>query len=236
MSRGVVANDGGAGHGVSQARARRRVAGEVAIGSFGSGGVGTLRLEPTEDPMTEPSMARVERLEKADDGDVLRAVAEAVLRLLMEANVAGVIGAGRHERSPERLKRPQRTSRPHARPPARPAPAAQPEAAPGLVLPALSRARKTRSKRWSPSSRRPESAVDDLVQAMGLTGISKLALGRARADPGERLNKEPKRRADVVGLSGSLARFAPQRGLDRPPGRRRAAAAADTMRLPPKAA
>jgi Transposase, Mutator family len=97
-------------------------------------------------------------------------------------------------------------------------------------------ARKTRSKRWSPSSRRPESAVDDLVQAMGLTGISKLALGRARADPGERLNKEPKRRADVVGLSGSLARFAPQRGLDRPPGRRRAAAAADTMRLPPKAA
>jgi hypothetical protein len=56
-----------------------------------------------EDPMTDGSMALVELLEKADDGDFLRAVAEAVLQLLMEADVEGVIGAGRHERSPERL-------------------------------------------------------------------------------------------------------------------------------------
>ena len=48
-------------------------------------------------------MALVELLEKADDGDFLRAVAEAVLQLLMEADVESVIGAGRHERSPERL-------------------------------------------------------------------------------------------------------------------------------------
>jgi hypothetical protein len=41
-------------------------------------------------------------LEKADDGDFLRAVAEAVLQLLMESDVEGMIGAGRYERSGER--------------------------------------------------------------------------------------------------------------------------------------
>jgi putative transposase len=43
-----------------------------------------------------------ELLEKAGDGDFLRAVAEAVLQLLMETDVEGVIGAGRYERSGER--------------------------------------------------------------------------------------------------------------------------------------
>ena len=41
-------------------------------------------------------------LEKAGDGDFLRSVAEAVLQLLMEADVDGLIGAGRYERSGER--------------------------------------------------------------------------------------------------------------------------------------
>ena len=49
--------------------------------------------------MTEESMALVELLEKADHGDFLRVVAEAVLQLLMAADVESVIGAGRHERS-----------------------------------------------------------------------------------------------------------------------------------------
>jgi putative transposase len=48
-------------------------------------------------------MALVELLQKSGDGDFLRAVAEAVLQILMEADVEGVIGAGRHERSAERL-------------------------------------------------------------------------------------------------------------------------------------
>ena len=42
-------------------------------------------------------------MQKAGDADFLRAVAEAVLQLLMEAGAEGLIGAGRHERSPERL-------------------------------------------------------------------------------------------------------------------------------------
>src|SRR6185295_19030168 len=40
--------------------------------------------------------------EKAGDGDFLRSVAEAVLQMLMEADVDGLIGAGRYERSGER--------------------------------------------------------------------------------------------------------------------------------------
>ena len=53
--------------------------------------------------MTEERVMLAELLEKAGDGDFLRAVAEAVLQLLMESDVEGVIGAGRYERSGERI-------------------------------------------------------------------------------------------------------------------------------------
>lgn len=44
--------------------------------------------------MTEPSMPLIDLLQKQDDGDFLRAVAEAVLQLLMEHDVEGLVGAG----------------------------------------------------------------------------------------------------------------------------------------------
>ena len=53
--------------------------------------------------MTEERMALAELLQKSGDGDFLRSVAEAVLQILMEADVEGLIGAGRHERSGDRL-------------------------------------------------------------------------------------------------------------------------------------
>ena len=53
--------------------------------------------------MTEDRLPLTELLQKAGDGDVLRAVAEAVLQILMETDVEGLIGAGRHERSADRL-------------------------------------------------------------------------------------------------------------------------------------
>jgi putative transposase len=53
--------------------------------------------------MTEDRLPLAELLQKAGDGDFLRSVAEAVLQLLMEADVEGLIGAGRYERSAERL-------------------------------------------------------------------------------------------------------------------------------------
>ena len=49
--------------------------------------------------MTKTNMSLTELLEKHDEGDFLRAVAEAVLQLIMETDVEGVIGAGRHERA-----------------------------------------------------------------------------------------------------------------------------------------
>jgi transposase-like protein len=53
--------------------------------------------------MTDDRMALTDLLQKSGDSDFLRSVAEAVLQILMEADVEGVIGAGRHERSAERL-------------------------------------------------------------------------------------------------------------------------------------
>src|ERR1700758_1242725 len=52
--------------------------------------------------MTEERLVLADLLEKAGDGDFLRAVAEAVLQLLMESDVEGMIGAARYERSGER--------------------------------------------------------------------------------------------------------------------------------------
>ena len=45
--------------------------------------------------MTENTLPLAELLAKAGDGDFLRSVAEAVVQLLMETDVEGLIGAGR---------------------------------------------------------------------------------------------------------------------------------------------
>src|SRR4029079_12494132 len=52
--------------------------------------------------MAGERLALAELMEKAGEGDFLRTVAEAVLQMLMEADVDGLIGAGRYERSGER--------------------------------------------------------------------------------------------------------------------------------------
>src|ERR1700709_1185039 len=53
--------------------------------------------------MNEDRLPLADLLAKAGDGDFLRSVAEAVLQILMEADVEGLIGAGRHERTGDRL-------------------------------------------------------------------------------------------------------------------------------------
>jgi putative transposase len=45
--------------------------------------------------MTDERMPLADLLQKAGEGDFLRSVAEAVLQILMEADVDGLIGAGR---------------------------------------------------------------------------------------------------------------------------------------------
>jgi len=52
--------------------------------------------------MTEDRLPLAELMQKAGDDDFLRTVAEAVVQLLMEVDVDGLVGAGRHERSAER--------------------------------------------------------------------------------------------------------------------------------------
>jgi transposase-like protein len=129
--------------------------------------------------MTEERLVLAEMLEKAGDGDFLRAVAEAVLQLLMESDVEGLIGAGRFERSGERTtwRNGYRDRTLDTR-----LGSLQlriPKLRQGTYFPPFLEARKSSEKAliaviqeaWvgGVSTRR----VDDLVQAMGLSGISK---------------------------------------------------------------
>src|SRR5438067_901001 len=129
--------------------------------------------------MTEERLVLAELLEKAGESDFLRAVAEAVLQLLMENDVEGLIGAGRYERSGERTtwRNGYRDRTLDTR-----LGALQlriPKLRQGSYFPPFLEARKSSEKAliaviqeaWigGVSTRR----VDDLVQAMGLSGISK---------------------------------------------------------------
>jgi putative transposase len=135
-------------------------------------------------PMTDDRLPLAELLAKTGDGDFLRLVAENVLQILMEANVDGLIGAGRHERSGQRtldtrlgtlnLKIPKLRT--------------------GAYFPGFLEPRKTVEKAlvaviqeaWiaGVSIRR----VDKLVQAMGMTGISQVV--RIEAVQGHRRARE----------------------------------------------
>src|SRR5512142_230383 len=53
--------------------------------------------------MTNDRMALIEAIQKADDGNFLRTLAETVLQIIMDTDVEALIGAGRHERSDGRL-------------------------------------------------------------------------------------------------------------------------------------
>jgi putative transposase len=53
--------------------------------------------------MTAETLPLAELLAKAGGGDFLRSVAEVVVQLLLETDVEGLIGAGRHERSADRI-------------------------------------------------------------------------------------------------------------------------------------
>ena len=154
----------------------------------------TLHPELTEDPMTEDRMALVELLQKSGDGDFLRSVAEAVLQILMEADVEGLIGAGRHERTGDRLNYRNgyrdrsldtRLGSLQLR---------IPKLRQGSYFPPFLEPRKTAEKAlvtviqeaWigGVSTRR----VDELVQAMGLAGISKSQVSKLCKDIDERVN------------------------------------------------
>jgi putative transposase len=143
--------------------------------------------------MTEERLPLAELLQKAGEGDFLRAVAEAVLQLLMEADVEGLIGAGRHERSPERLNwrngyreraLDTRLGTLQLR---------VPKLRQGSYFPPFLEPRKASEKAlvaviqeaWigGVSTRR----VDELAQAMGLSGISKSTVSKLCKEIDERV-------------------------------------------------
>ncbi|RYM02185.1 transposase, partial [Sphingobium cupriresistens] len=134
--------------------------------------------------MTDDRLPLAELMAKTGDGDFLRTIAENVLQIIMEADVDGLVGAGRHERSGDRttwrngyrdrsldtrlgtlnLKIPKLRT--------------------GAYFPGFLEPRKTVEKAlvaviqeaWiaGVSTRR----VDELVQAMGMTGISKSSVSK----------------------------------------------------------
>ena len=53
--------------------------------------------------MTDTSMDFLALIQKSDDGDFLKTIAEVCLQRIMEQDVENVIGAGRHERSDDRV-------------------------------------------------------------------------------------------------------------------------------------
>ena len=145
--------------------------------------------------MTKPSMNLAELLEKHDDGDFLRAIAEAVLQLIMETDVEGVIGAGRHERAEGRT-----TWRNGYRDRALDTRLGTlnlrvPKLRQGSYFPGFLEPRRTSEKAlvaviqeaWigGVSTRR----VDELVQAMGLSGISKSTVSKLCKDIDERVGE-----------------------------------------------
>ena len=144
--------------------------------------------------MTDDRMPLADLIQKSGDGDFLRSVAEAVLQMLMEADVEGMIGAGRHERSPERVtwrngyrERTLDTRLGSLQ-------LRIPKLRQGSYFPPFLEARKTSEKAlvaviqeaWigGVSTRK----VDDLVQAMGLTGISKSQVSKLCKEIDERVS------------------------------------------------
>jgi putative transposase len=159
----------------------------------------SFNLTGEETPMTDDRLPLVELAAKSGDPDFLRAIAESVLQLIMEADVDGLIGVGRFERGESRqtwrngyrdrsldtrlgtlnLKIPKMRT--------------------GAYFPGFLEPRKTVEKAlvaviqeaWinGVSTRK----VDELVQAMGMTGISKSSVSKLCKDIDERVNAFLKR-------------------------------------------
>ena len=159
----------------------------------------SFNLTETETPMTDDRLPLAELAAKSGDPDFLRAIAENVLQLIMEADVDGLIGAGRYERGEARqtwrngyrdrtldtrlgtmnLKIPKMRT--------------------GTYFPGFLEPRKTVEKAlvaviqeaWinGVSTRK----VDELVQAMGMTGISKSSVSKLCKEIDERVHAFLKR-------------------------------------------
>ena len=129
--------------------------------------------------MTDENMAFLELLQKRGGGDFLKDLAEAVLQKLMQLDVEGLIGAGHYERSDGRTTHRNGYRERDLETRLGTIELKIPKLRRGSYFPAFLEPRKTAERAliaviqeaWilGVSTRK----VDDLVQAMGMTGISK---------------------------------------------------------------
>ena len=147
--------------------------------------------------MTDDRLPLAELLAKSGDEDFLRSLAESVLQIIMEADVEGLIGAGRHERSAERStwRNGYRDRTLETR--LGPLNLKVPKLRTGSYFPGFLEPRKPVEKAlvaviqeaWiaGVSTRK----VDDLVQAMGMSGISKSSVSKLCVRHGSRTDGDP---------------------------------------------
>lgn len=152
--------------------------------------------------MTDDTMPLLERLQKRGGGDFLREVAEAVLQRLMEFEVEGLVGAGRYERSDGRATHRNGYRERDLETRLGTLELKIPKLRRGSYFPGFLEPRKTAEhalvavvqEAWiqGVSTRK----VDDLVQAMGMSGISKSQVSSLCKDIDERVGSFLNRRLD----------------------------------------
>ncbi|MBV8912264.1 MAG: transposase, partial [Acetobacteraceae bacterium] len=143
--------------------------------------------------MTEEENSLFELVQKSGDADFLRELAQSTLQRLMEFQIEGLCGAGRHERSPDRVN-----SRNGYRERAWETRLGTldlriPKLRQGSYFPGFLEARKTSERAlvaviqeaWihGVSTRK----VDDLVQALGMSGIGKSQVSKLCQEIDERV-------------------------------------------------
>jgi len=144
--------------------------------------------------MTNPTMALSELVEKGADADMLRQMVQFMAQRLMDVDVEALCGAGYDEKNPDRAN-----SRNGYRDRAWETRAGRvdlkiPKLRSGSYFPAFLEPRRTAEKALAAVIQEAyvkgisTRSVDDLVKAMGMTGVSKSQVSRLCAELDERVN------------------------------------------------
>ncbi|MFN9772019.1 MAG: IS256 family transposase [Burkholderiales bacterium] len=143
--------------------------------------------------MTDDRMALAELLEKGSDGDLLREMIGFMAQRLMEADVQGLVGAGPGERSEtrENWRNGYRERAWHTR--AGTVPLRIPKLRSGSYFPGFLEPRRSSEKAMTAVIQEAyvqgisTRSVDELVKALGMTGISKSQVSRLCEEIDERV-------------------------------------------------
>ena len=143
--------------------------------------------------MTDDRIALRELLEKSADADLLREMIGFAAERLMELEVQGLTGAGYGERSADRLTQRNGYRERDLGDPRRDRGAAHPQAQEGSYFPGFLEPRRVAEKALTAVIQEAyvqgisTRSVDELVKALGMTGISKSQVSRLCAEIDERV-------------------------------------------------